>query len=121
MQTSVIVLVVLYLTAAALLARWADRRLAAHDSLPMQWGLNGRPNWYAPRRPALLITPLLSGVGLLTGAVLILFSSGEPNVGDSQVLALLAALAVVGIAVYAGWLAFVMGWARTAPGSSAPR
>ncbi|MEH6663328.1 MAG: hypothetical protein V7678_00630 [Brevundimonas sp.] len=112
MQASILVLVILYLAAAALLGRWADRRLAAHDRLPMQWGLNGRPNWHAPRRPALIITPLLSGIGLLTGAVLILFSSGEPNVGEPQILGLLASLAVVGIAVYAGWLGFVMGWAR---------
>lgn len=112
MQASIIVLVILYLVAAALLAWWADRRLAAHDRLPMQWGLSGRPNWYAPRRPALIITPLLSGIGLLTGAVLILFSRGEPNVGEPQVLGLLVSLAVVGIAAYAGWLAFVVGWAR---------
>ena len=115
MQTSIIVLVVLYLGAVALLGRRADRRLAAHDRLPMQWGLNGQPNWYAPRRPALILTPLLSGIGLLTGAVLILFSSGEPNVGQPQVLGLLVSLGVVGIAVYAGWLAFVMGWARAQP------
>ena len=121
MQTAIIILVILYLVAAALLARWADRRLAAHDRLPMQWGLSGRPNWYAPRRPALIVTPLLSGIGLLTGAVLILFSSGEPNVGEPQVLGLLAALGVFGIAAYAGWLAFVMGWAQTASGSSAPK
>ena len=121
MQTSIILLVFIYLGAVALLGRWADRRLAAHDRLPMQWGLNGRPNWYAPRRPALILTPLLSGVGLLFGAVLILSTSGEPHVAEPRVLGLLAALAVVGVAVYAGWLAFVMGWARTAPGSSAPR
>ena len=113
MRASIIVLVILYLVAAALLARWADRRLAAHDRLPMQWGLNGRPNWYAPRRPALSLTPLLSGIGLLTGAVLILFSSGEPNVGEPQVLGLLVSLAVVGIVVYAGWLWLVLQWART--------
>ena len=113
MRASIIVLVILYLVAAALLARWADRRLAAHDRLPMQWGLNGRPNWYAPRRPALIATPLLSGIGLLTGAVLILFSSGEPNVGEPQVLGLLVSLAVVGIVVYAGWLWLVLQWART--------
>ena len=121
MQASIIVLVILYLLAAALLGRWADRRLAAHDRLPMQWGVGGLPNWYAPRRPALIVTPLLSGIGLLTGAVLILFSSGERNVGEPQILGLLVSLAVVGIAVYAGWLAFVMGWAQTASGSSAPK
>ncbi|MFN4295336.1 MAG: hypothetical protein ACK4FB_00715 [Brevundimonas sp.] len=113
MQASIIVLVILYLLAAALLGRWADRRLAAHDRLPMQWGLNGRPNWSAPRRPALIVTPLLSGAGLLVGAVLILFASGEPNVRESDILGLLAALAVVGIGVYAGWLAFVTRSART--------
>ena len=113
MQTSIILLVFIYLGAVALLGRWADRRLAAHDRLPMQWGLNGRPNWYAPRRPALILTPLLSGVGLLFGAVLILFSSGEPNVGEPQVLGLLVSLAVVGIVVYAGWLWLVLQWART--------
>lgn len=121
MSASVIVLVMVYLGAAVLLGRWADRRLAAHDRLPMQWGLNRRPNWSAPRRMALIVTPLLSGAGLLTAAVLIGFSRGEPHVSEPPPLGLLASLGVVGIAVYAGWLALVMRWARTAPGSSGPK
>jgi hypothetical protein len=112
MQASIVGLVILYLVAAALLGRWADRRLEANDRLPMQWGLGGGINWSAPRRPALIVTPLLSGAGLLTAAVLIGFSRGEPNVDRSEILGLLAALGVVGIAVYAGWLALVMRWAR---------
>jgi len=112
MQASIIVLVILYLAVAALLGRWADRRLAAHERLPMQWGVGGRTNWSAPRRLALVVTPLLSGIGLLAAAVLIGFSSGEPNVSDGEILRLLASLGVVGIAVYAGWLALVMRWAR---------
>jgi hypothetical protein len=38
----------------------ADRRFAGVARLPMQWGLNGRPTWTAPRGFALAFIPALS-------------------------------------------------------------
>ncbi len=43
----------------------ANRRLDSLTELPMQWGLDGRPTWYAPRRIALAFTPALGAVVLL--------------------------------------------------------
>lgn len=50
----------------------ADRRLRHVERLPMQWGFNGKPTWYAPRRLALAFSPLLAIF------VLGLFSIGQP-------------------------------------------
>lgn len=49
------------------------RRVPPGVRLPMQWGLDGRPTWYAPRALALAVTPLLAAgaIGLVAifGAV----------------------------------------------------
>jgi len=38
----------------------ADRKFAGVARLPMQWGMNGRPSWTAPRAFALAFIPALS-------------------------------------------------------------
>lgn len=42
----------------------ADRRLRDRARLPMQWSLQGKVNWTAPRRIALAFTPMLAALVL---------------------------------------------------------
>ncbi len=51
---------ILTVMALVVLSRRADRRLAAHPRLPMQWGFDGAVTWTAPRRIALSFTPVLA-------------------------------------------------------------
>ncbi|KQP41196.1 hypothetical protein ASF49_17610 [Methylobacterium sp. Leaf104] len=63
-----------YLLAAATPAcliglSWAaNGYLGGLDRLPMQWGIDGRPNWFAPRWVALGFGP---GVGLFAMATML--------------------------------------------------
>ncbi|MBY5972708.1 hypothetical protein KUV28_10145 [Ferrimonas balearica] len=43
------------------LSAGAYLQLPRAGHLPMQWGLDGRPTWSAPRGLALCLTPLLAG------------------------------------------------------------
>lgn len=42
------------------LAYRANIRFCSESRLPMQWGLTGAVNWYAPRRLALAFLPIVS-------------------------------------------------------------
>lgn len=42
-----------------IIALWANRRFAHLSRLPMQWGIDGRVNWSAPRHMALATIPLI--------------------------------------------------------------
>ncbi|WP_267394824.1 MULTISPECIES: hypothetical protein [unclassified Sphingomonas] len=42
------------------LAFRANSRFRHEDQLPMQWGLSGEVNWFAPRRLALASMPMLA-------------------------------------------------------------
>lgn len=112
MPTLGFTLLVLYTGSAAWLFSWADRRLGHHQQLPMQWGFNGQPNWFAPRRIALIATPILSGIGFF-GATLITAVPVATHTGPAGVNRLLVALALLGIAIYAGYLWLVVRWDRT--------
>ena len=50
---------------------YANRRFRAFASLPMQWRLDGTPNWYAPRWLAISFMPWLAGL-ILGGIALTL-------------------------------------------------
>jgi len=50
---------------------YTNRRFQAFARLPMQWGLNGTPNWYAPRWLAISFMPWLAGL-ILGGIALTL-------------------------------------------------
>lgn len=47
-----------------LLSFAANRRLAGHSRLPMQWSWRGEVTWTAPRPLALAFTPILATVAL---------------------------------------------------------
>ena len=53
---------------AAMSARSA-KGLARDQRLPMQWGLDGRATWRAPRDVALAFTPVLAAVTLISTAL----------------------------------------------------
>ena len=48
----------------------ANRRYRRIARLPMQWSFAGQVNWTAPRRLALLFTPILA-TGILLGVVIL--------------------------------------------------
>ena len=55
-------ILVAFMTEALLIALSivAARRLKGHAKLPMQWQLDGRVTWMAPKRFALAFTPVLT-------------------------------------------------------------
>lgn len=55
----------------------AGRRLPDHARIPMQWGLDGKPTWTAPRAVGLWFTPVLGG--LILGFVAALLWLGAPT------------------------------------------
>jgi hypothetical protein len=55
----------------ALMSASANRKFRDRDRLPMQWSLDRKVNWSAPRPVALAFTPLLAGVVMSTIAHLL--------------------------------------------------
>tara|TARA_R110000787_G_C13236441_1_gene427849 strand:- start:140 stop:397 length:258 start_codon:yes stop_codon:yes gene_type:complete len=78
----------------------------------MQWGLNRQPNWYAPRHVALIVTPILGGIGFLAMALIAATTPQPPSGATDQIIGLLLGLGAFGIAVYAGYLWLVARWDR---------
>jgi hypothetical protein len=116
MMAVALVLLAAYVILAAWMGLWADRRFARHARLPMQWWLDGRPTWYAPRRLALILFPTLSGIGLLVCAVLIIAQADWPaNMTHSPSVTLLFTLAAAGAALFAFYLWLVALWDRESP------
>jgi hypothetical protein len=58
-------IIALTLAAMVLVALRANRRLAHKTNLPMNFGLDGRPGWSAPRHVALAFMPALAACILL--------------------------------------------------------
>lgn len=97
-------LILAYLVAATIMGVRAERRLVHRPRLPMQWGLDGRPTWTAPRRLALVIVPALSGSGLFVSAAMLGVRPDGANVPEAVMAGLLGLMAMVGLGVYAGFL-----------------
>ena len=106
-----LILLTLYAGIAAWMAVRAERRFARRDRLPMQWGLDGKPTWYAPRRVALAVVPGIPGLVLILAALSIPFPQAR-NVTDAQLGPVLYGIAVVGLAVFAGYLWMAARWDR---------
>ena len=62
------------------IACWADARFRAEERLPMQWWVDGRVTWSAPRRIAVAFIPGLS-TSMLVGLG-VLLSYGRPRPGQ---------------------------------------
>ena len=83
----------------AILSGAAARRIASRVKVPMQFGLDGKPMWSAPRRLALLFAPsLAAGFGLF-----LTYMAHTTNTGDLTKQALSLGTSRVGMA-----LAFVV-------------
>jgi len=101
-----------------LLSRRAMPRLAHRDRLPMQWGLDGRPTWYAPRLVALFFAPALATLCLAIPLTLLALLPADIPQADDGRRTLLLIVAVMGftwIAAHAGYLWGVGRWDRAAP------
>lgn len=112
MTATAIVLLATYMALAGWMYARAERRLCHRAKLPMQWGLNRQPNWYAPRHVALIVTPILGGIGFLAAALIAATVPQPPSVTTDQVVGLLVGLGALGLAVYAGYLWLVARWDR---------
>lgn len=116
MITTAIFSLAVYSALAGLMYVRADSRFRHHAKLPMQWGFNKQPNWYAPRQVALVLTPILSGIGFLSVAVIAVTLPGPLNGTTNHVVDLLVGLGGVGLAIYAGYLWLVARWDRATSG-----
>lgn len=72
------------------LSAWAFPRVPAHARLPMQWGLDGKVGWRAPRVIALLFAPTLALAILALTAVV---ADADPQ-GGAIALTIAAAFGV---------------------------
>ncbi|MNE63381.1 hypothetical protein D3C80_1587270 [compost metagenome] len=115
MKITAILLLAIYTGLAGWMYTRANMRFGHHAKLPMQWGFNKQPNWYAPRRLALTVTPLLSGIGFIAAALSIAWMPGPMDVDGNQAALVLWGLGAFGLAVYAGYLWLVERWDRHAP------
>ncbi len=112
MNSTAIGLLALYFGLAGWMYMRANGRFRHHAKLPMQWGLNKQPTWYASRRLALAVTPLLGGIAFIISALAIVGTPGPMNVDGSQTALTLLGLGAFGIAIYAGYLWLVGRWDR---------
>ena len=72
----------------ALMSVAANRRFRDRDRLPMQWSLDRKVNWSAPRPIALAFTPALAAVVLIAVALL---PADDPAIRFRVLLAVAAA------------------------------
>ena len=73
-------------------------RFAGASRVPMQWGIDGKPTWYARPRLALSFTPLLGTGALIFVASLSAFAT--PSSGQLGSLAVLVVIGVTFVAVH---------------------
>ncbi len=104
------------LAAYAGLSAWmvarANTRFRHLPRLPMQWGLDRQPTWYAPRQIALTVMPILFGTGLLTGVLSVVWAPEPVPASDIRAALLLLGLGAVGLVLYALYLWLVTRWDR---------
>lgn len=63
-----LVVVVVTVLALACMSLAANHWLQGQARLPMQWGMDGKPTWYAPRGIALAFIPVLGLIVLAIAA-----------------------------------------------------
>lgn len=91
------------------------RRVPAGMKLPMQWGLDRKPTWSAPRGIALAITPLLAAFTLTPFSLASLWVEPDERLEFRLVLALVS---LAYIAVHALHLYLMTRWLRSQSGTS---
>jgi hypothetical protein len=93
-------------------AFYFSKRIAA-QKVPMQWGFDGQPTWYAPKWVALYAPILVTMLGVplfLTG-----IGFAFPPAGAERSVIGLIVFAVVMGATYGAYLFAVMRWASKQP------
>ena len=70
---------IVFVLALCGIAILADARFRAEDRLPMQWWLDGRVTWSAPRRIAVAFIPALSTFMLVGLGVLLSYARPRPG------------------------------------------
>lgn len=108
------VIAALFIACLVVLSMRADRRLSGHDRLPMQWGLFGKPNWYAPRRIALYFAPALCGLILTPLAVVVQFIPTADSSAEGTALSVMVAIGAGYALVHLAYLWAVGRWATEA-------
>lgn len=85
-QIAISILAVTVLYAMSFLA---NKQFGTYERLPMQWSWSGKVNWSAPRRLALLFTPILASIALVL-TIITLKASGTsgPWIGWATVSSL---------------------------------
>lgn len=68
---------ILIVAAMVIVSITATLRFPAASFLPMQWGVNGKPTWYAPRKLAFAFTPALA---TLVMAFMLLMAEPAPHI-----------------------------------------
>jgi hypothetical protein len=79
-------------------------RLAGRERVTMQWSLSGKPNWSAPPRVALSLTPAVGTLTLFFIAGLVSFAPPEDGQGAGLLALVLIGLLLV--AIHAGHMWF---------------
>lgn len=74
----------------AVLSWRAGREFFGQERLPMQWGLDGKVTWTAPRRVALWFTPVLSALVMAGIAAPLVLAKVPPKPHGAVTLALVA-------------------------------
>ena len=87
---------------------WVAPQIAT-DTVPMQWGLDGKPTWYAPKEVGLWFTV---GLAVVLRVVMLLQAQwGAPR--RRKVAVGLMVFSIIVAVVHAGHLVAVMRWAAT--------
>lgn len=102
----VVIVAVMFATIQIFVAIQANRRFHDQPSLPMQWGLDGRVNWSAPRVVAIWFIPALGCAALALFVGLTLTTSANPGQEGLDVPTLLKAGTII-VAVQALHLVLV--------------
>ena len=93
-------------------ASYFGKRIAA-QRIPMQWGFNGQPTWYAPKSVALWAPICLTILGVPLFLFGIEFGFPPPR-AERSAIGLIIFAVVMGV-TYSAYLFAVMRWASKQP------
>jgi len=106
-----VILALGFVAVLAAMSAWAARTMSADLRLPMQWGLDRRPTWRAPRNVALAFTPVLTALTLIPTALASLLGSLE-GAGSGVYFGVLTGMGVSWIGAHALHLWLLARWRR---------
>ena len=104
----------LFVIGLVVLSMRAEQSLKRHDRLPMQWGLNGKPTWFAPRKLALYSIPVLCALVMVPLTVAAHVFSRPPTPSDGVALPMMIMIGLGYVLADLGYLWALRRWSRTA-------